>query len=802
MFPELEIFDWLWQGNPPGIQRRLLHTWPLAHSLALAMLGIALGLVVWFYLHERARCGQALRLFLIGLRGGVVTLVVLVMMYGWMLAVDVTDLPDLLLILDDSASMLHEDPAESPELEQRRAAMLQSADAGSPSRWNLAKSILTGGSDPLLNQLRQRYNIKYYRLAATPRLENVPDADLPREVRQAEIMPDNPQHAASRLGIGLRAILEGQRGRPTAAAVLLTDGITTEGRTLGETANYARQMDVPLYLIGLGNEQPARDVRLADLVADDLVFVGDMAHFDFQLIGTGFAGRSVEVQLRRTDEDQVLAEREVTVGPDGESQTVRLSYRPEEVGDFDFQVEVFPGPEDTQPENNRLQRMVSVRDESIRILFVQEYPSFEYRYLKSLLERGLKRQVAEGEKAFELDALLQEADGDYIATDETATRRFPVDRETLFQYDVIIFGDVNPAFFSDSLLRNVADFVRERGGGLIVSSGPRHSPHAYRGTPLADVLPVHLDNGIVPRESDVFETPLRVQPTAVGLTTPMLQISEDPTATAAIWSEFPPFYWLAPTPELRSGARILLETTPDSNRAAEPVICLQFVGAGKVVLHLTDETYRWSQHPQGEQYYARYWLQTIRYLSRSKLLGTSRNVEISSDQEAYRFGEAVRLRVRFFDDRMAPDADDGVVVVMEQEGGSRRRFQLRRDAGKRGVFVGLITRLPEGDYRVWVAAPSGDAQPPATRFTILPPQGELARLEMDRDDLRTAAQQSRGRFFAWHEAPALLESLPPGRQVRVQSLPSQPVWNSSLLAALFVTLLVTEWLLRRRAGML
>lgn len=802
MFPEFEILQWLWQGNPPGIQRRLLHTWPLAHSLAFALLGIAIGLVVWFYLHERARCGQALRLLLIGLRGAVVTLVVLIMMYGWMLAVDVTDLPDLLLILDDSGSMLHEDPAESPELEQRRAALLESAGAESPSRWNLAKSLLTGGTEPLLGQLQQRYNIKYYRLAATPRLETARGDELLREVRQAEISPDNPQHAASRLGIGLRAILEGQRGRPTAAAVLLTDGITTEGRTLGETANYARQMDIPLYLIGIGNEQPARDVRLADLVADDLVFVGDMAHFDFQLIGTGFAGRTVDVQLRRADEDLVLAEREVTVGPDGESQTVRLSYRPEEVGDFDFEVEVFPGPDDTQPENNRLQRMVSVRDESIRILFVQEYPSFEYRFLKSLLERGLKRQVGQGEKAFELDALLQEADGDYIATDESATRRFPVDKETLFQYDVIIFGDVNPAFFSDSLLRNVADFVRERGGGLVVGSGPRHSPQAFRGTPLADVLPVHLENSRTPVESDIFDSPLHVQPTPIGLTTPMLQISEDPTATADVWSEFPPLYWLTPSLELRSGARVLLETTPDSPRPSEPVICLQFVGAGKVVLHLTDETYRWSQHPRGEQYYARYWLQTIRYLSRSKLLGTARNVEISSDQEAYRFGEPVRLRVRFFDDRMAPDADDGVVVVLEQEGGSRRRFPLRRDAGKRGVFVGLISRLPEGDYRAWVATPSGEDQPPATRFTVLAPQGELARLEMDRDDMREAAQQSRGRFFAWHEVSSLLESLPPGRQVRVQSLPSRPVWNSSLLAALFVTLLVTEWLLRRRAGML
>jgi uncharacterized membrane protein len=802
MSPFLQIIDWVVRGNPPGIQWRLVHSWPAAHSIALTLFLLGVGLITWLYWHERARCGRGFRALLVGLRASLLGLTILVMMYGWMLAVDVTDLPDLMVVLDDSSSMLHEDPAESSELELQRQEHLRGLQLAEPSRWNVARSLLVGGSEPLIRRLEERYNVKLYRLAMTPRLAASTSEDLLETINQAEIDSTQPQHGGSRLGSGLRAILEGQRGRPTAAVVMLTDGITTEGRTIGETANYARQMDIPLYLIGVGNQQPVRDIRLADLVADDLVFVGDMAHFDFQMTGTGFEGRRVPVRLTMRGDDRILAERELVVGPDGEQQSVRLSYRPEEVGDFDFQVEVIPGPEDLQATNNRLQRMVSVRDETIRILLVQEYPSYEYRFLKSLLERGLKREASRTERAFELDALLQEADGEYIATDESATRTFPVDREKLFEYDVIIFGDVNPSFFTESLLRNLADFVRDRGGGLVLTSGPRHTPHAYQGTPLADVLPVHLDTASLPAPEDIFETPYHVRPTSVGMNSPMLQISEDPTAVEKVWSDFPPLYWLAPEAPLRSGARVLLETVPTGTSVPEPVIVLQFVGAGKVILHRTDETYRWSRHPQGEQYYARYWLQTIRYLSRSKLLGTSRQVEISSDQESYRVGEPVQLRVRFFDDRMAPEQDDGVVVVMEQEGGGRRRVNLRRDAGKRGVFVGLATRLPEGNYRTWVAAPSSDQQPPATRFTILAPQGELARLELDVADLRQAAQQSRGKFYGWHESHTLLDDLPPGRQVRVQSLPPQPVWNSSFLAGLFVVLLVAEWLLRKRAGML
>jgi len=88
------------------------------------------------------------------------------------------------------------------------------------------------------------------------------------------------------------------------------------------------------------------------------------------------------------------------------------------------------------------------------------------------------------------------------------------------------------------------------------------------------------------------------------------------------------------------------------------------VGAGKVVFHSTDEVWRWSRHPEGEQFYARYWIQMTRYLSRSRLLGGNRAVQLVTDRNEYQRGETVRLRARFFDERVAPSQDDGVTVVL------------------------------------------------------------------------------------------------------------------------------------------
>ena len=136
---------------------------------------------------------------------------------------------------------------------------------------------------------------------------------------------------------------------------------------------------------------------------------------------------------------------------------------------------------------------------------------------------------------------------------------FPVSREELFEYDVILFGDANPAFFSTSLLNNLADFVRVRGGGLVFLCGPRHTPLAYRGTPLADLMPIVPDAATVPPTTTPLEQSFVTSPTSLGLTSPLVQLSDEPAAVETVWREFPPLRWLVQTGEMRAGARVLVE---------------------------------------------------------------------------------------------------------------------------------------------------------------------------------------------------------------------------------------------------
>lgn len=177
------------------------------------------------------------------------------------------------------------------------------------------------------------------------------------------------------------------------------------------------------------------------------------------------------------------------------------------------------------------------------------------------------------------------------------------------------------------------------------------------------------------------------------------------------------------------------------------------------------------------------------------------------DRSSFRVGEPVRVRVRFLEQQLAPVEDDGVQLNLERPDGGTRRITMSRVAGNRELFEASLPGLMAGDYRLSIAQPflldeRGQPNPPTTQFTVEAVLGEMARLEMDESDMKKMASVSGGQYFGFLEADQIVDLLPEGRQVRIETLAPEPIWNSWILAQLFVLLIISEWLLRKRMGLL
>jgi hypothetical protein len=786
--------DWLerWLGLPDasageGTLWRLEHTWRLAPALTVLLAALGAGYIAFLYSRERKSAGALVRGFLTALRVAAFG-AVLWMIAEWVLALERSGLPYAVVMIDGSASMATVDRYDDAKLQAAVKKLIGTEDASTTSRMQLAQSILARDNAAALRRLSGQQRLRIYAVSdAAKRI----DGELP-ELRKA-IAALDAQGETSRLGDGVRTVLDELRGTPPSAIVLLTDGINTDGESLADAAQVARRQGVPLYAIAIGSSRPVKDVALTDLLADDVVFVNDVAQFEFSVAATGYENQAVVAQLVNVQTGETLAETPLTLGANGVPQRARLTFRPTEEGQLELAVRIAPFADEADAENNQETRTIEVRKDKLRVLMVWWQPSLEFRRLKAMLER---------ETSIDLKTVLQDADLEYSASDRTALKVFPADRDELFQFDVILFGDANPAFLGADALRHLEEFVTEKGGGLAIVAGPHFTPRSLRGTPLEKLLPVELDASVALTTGPAVEG-FAPALTDLGAASPGFQMGDSIAETPALWAKLPPWYWFDPASAARPGARVLVEhpTQLGADGKPRPLIAMQFAGAGKVLYHATDETYRW-RFRVGDAYFGRYWLQTIRYLSRPKLADENRIAEITADRREYRRGESPRLRVRFADDRRAPAEDDGVSVVVERQGQRKQTVRLARSSAERGIFEGTLPQPSEGKYHVWISSPSFAGKPPSVDFRVIPPPGETQRIEADEAELRRAADVSRGRAYTLANADRLWRDLPSGQPIPVGALPPIVLWNQWPVLALVLTLLITEWLVRKRKGLL
>ncbi|MDB5387010.1 MAG: von Willebrand factor type domain protein [Planctomycetaceae bacterium] len=796
--------EWLFDVPPAepgqGSHWQIERSFPWPQWCLLLFVILAAAFVVLVYRRDAQSLKRSARGLLIALRLSAIG-VLLFMLSQAVLRVERTELQYVVVLVDTSRSMDTPDQYSNAKVQQSISQLIRDGAEPKSTRLNLAKALLTRDHGRFLKELLQKHKLRLYSIAETATW--LGNRDLIRSEDVDEFLPLiqelEPLGEQTRLGPAVRAVLNDLRGTPPAAVVIISDGITStiEAERLSTSAAYARSKGVPLYTVGIGNDEPLRDLALSDTTVDEVVFVDDPVKVAAKLKASGFAGQFVEIQLKQDGTNKLLQRKQIQIVDDKLPIDLELSFTPTEVGELDLTLEVIPTkaePKEFRADNNQEKRHVSVRKEKVRVLLADNLPRFEFRFLKHLLER---------EKTVELVTVLQDSDPEYSAEDQTARPHFPVQKSELAQFDVIILGDVSLTYLSPQVLDHLRDFVKTRGGGLLFIAGPQHNPLTYQDTPLADLLPINLESAHAPALDSPISESFQPQLTVEGLKgNAIFRFADNEPDSLAVWNNLPGLFWMLEAPDLKAGAKAFA-THPlkTSGNNKYPVIVFQRYGAGKVMFHATDETWRW-RFRVGDLYYGRYWIQTLRYLTPSRLLGQDRAAELTLTQTVYQKGEPVSVRVRFLDDRQTPVNDDGVTVVLERPGDPQRKLKLIRLPQAPSTFEGQLTQLPEGSYHAVIETPSFAGAPPSGDFRIESPLKETRNLRLDVAELTQTAERTNAKYYPITSAQELSEELPQGFPVPLKTDTPKPLWNHYLALLLVTILLSTEWMLRKRFRLL
>jgi uncharacterized membrane protein len=750
--------------------------WPDWIFLLFAVGAVALVVGIYWKEARQQRVGYRLGLAILRL---LAIGVILVMLGGLELIIDRTGLPYLVLMIDDSESMSVRDQSTgeaSGEPRDRLARVIEglSADGGEP-----------------LRRLTKQHKLQVYTHSATPKLVGsyVDEKEVDRlleDLRRLEA-----KGAESRIGSNLRSVLNSLRGTPPSAVVLFTDGVVTQGESLAQSAQYAARKGTPIFTVGVGDPSETRDWEVRDLLVDDTVFVGDLVTFQVKVAARGMAGESTTIRLAKKDQPSPIEEKTVRV-PDGADHVdVELSFRPTEPGSEVYEIVVPTDPREPVQENNRVERRVEAIKEKVKVLYVESYPRFEFRFLKNLLER---------EETVELAVLLADADPEYLEEDRSAVGFFPTTKEDLYKHDVVILGDVGPSLFSAAQLEALREFVRVKGGGIFFMGGPEANPQSFRDTPLEELLPVELA-GSSGSSLGSAEEEFRPRLTPAGRISPIFRFGADESESNSIFDQLPGVYWYAGVERAKPAASVLAEhPTVQVDGRPVPLLATQFFGSGRTLFQGFTGTWRWRNKVE-DLYFARYWIQSVRLLSRSKLLGKNRSVEMMVDRRRYRRGDPVQVTVRVLDESILSAGDGTIQVAFDRADGTTRSVALARRQDGQAIFEGMYQQTDDGSYRVRWMSPAVEGVEPV-EFVVLPPPGELDRIQMNEPDLQSAAQATRGVYHPLSELGRALEKLPTGRKVSLHTDPPIELWNKWPVLLLLVMLLSAEWILRKRKSLI
>ena len=697
-----------------------------------------------------------------------------------------------LVMADNSQSMLVSDHRQQQNRAEQLAPLL-SPDAA----WQV--------------RLNQDFDVRYYqfdsRLEAVENLLGMDHEGLHSNMHQAL------RAAATRFG-----------GRPLAGIILLTDGNTTDSLSPGQ----ALEDLPPIYPVVVGNDVAPADIRLALKAVQQTNFELAPITVTAEIAGDRYQGRQVSVELVN-QQDEVIETQTLTLKGDGESQEVRFQWNPEESGICFYRLQVAAAEDNMDEatlENNQQSFLVDRGGGPYRILYVSGRPNWEYKYLRRAIHDdeevelvGLIR-IAKREPKFDFRSRAGESTNPLFRgfdnEDENAEQYdqpvlvrfgtrdaeelrdgFPSSADQLYQYDALVFDDVEAEMFTQDQLSLVREFVSHRGGGFLMLGGQESFASGnYDRSPLEELLPVYINSTNKRGVSSRF----RMQLTREGWLEPWIRVKPSELEENQRIEAMPAFRTVNLVKRDKPGATVLVEVE-DADGELLPALVAREFGHGRTAAMLIGDFWRWGlarEDPDNEDM-SKSWRQMLRWL----VADVPHRVDIKVRTEQEKGANIQTLAVTVRDEEFQPLDNAVVQLAITPPDGSEVLLAAQSSNQLAGTYEVDYVARQVGAYRVEarVTGPDGHTlEAGVAGWTSQPAAAEFQQLVPNRQLLESLAEETGGEIIQENK----LENF--ARQLQQQDFEITeplifPLWHQTWIFLLAIGLLCAEWGLRRWRGL-
>ena len=730
---------------------------PILPIEQLALLFLLLtGVAAWSAWRSSRSCGKALRWLLMALRlAALATLAVIALDPGRWKVFRTEEPGEWAVLLDSSASMATRDP-------------------GGTTRWAQATKIagrLGATDDPAL---------RFFTF----------DSELHPLVSPKELAADTCRGSQTDIVGALGRLVERYHssGRRLRGIVVLTDGRQIPSRPVEEVATEIRAAGSPVFPVILGEAVRTIDLAVATRRQQYVAFQGQPFTVNVRLKCAGLENIQTNVTLL-DGAGAVVASKRASIGHQVE-QEIPFEIKAAAAGYATYRVRVDEWPGESMTANNTAEFAVYSLGEKMRILLVEGAPCWDSKFIAQLLQRQQNVNLSLIYRLTQ-DRYFSQMDTSLLSTNQSL-RVFPDSAAALARYDLIVAGKGFEYFLNRDNIGALKEFLLERGGGLIFTRG---KPYAGEQPELEALEPVSW--GPEWNQSFVW------QPTVAGEDdgpfSDGLPGRDDP-----VWAKLPQLSHAWQAARLKMFSQVLAEGVSQAGgrTARVPVVVSQRFGRGQVVVVNSDDLWQWDFFPRFEgasDLYRDFWLHLINWavVDAEFLPGNDWAMHLSDHMPDA--GQPVRLRVA---SRRQGKEQEPVVRAWN---GPRMVAEIPVSPvpGKPGEYEGVLSFGQPGMYRLETSL--GSSQPPLVYETlaIRPPPSEGDDVSPDREWLAGLAAATEGKIVSESELPALFRPPPVTEEsIALENPQWISAWDRGHWLVVVVLLFATEWVIRRRHGLI
>jgi uncharacterized membrane protein len=649
------------------------------------------------------------------------------------------------------------------------------ADEGGSTRKDKAVSTLNSG---ILNALRDKFQVRLYKMSD----------HLGRIDKLDQVTASAP---ATHISDSLKEVLADAANLPIGAVVLLSDGADNSGGVDLETISEIRRQRIPVHTIGFGRQTMAHDLEITGAELAPRVLPDSRLGAVVTFHQHGYSGDRVKLNVK--DGTKLLASKDVVLKGDGVEQVENVLFNGGAAGVKSFDISIDPLPNEENAKNNKVTRLVNVDARKPRILYMEGEPRWEFKFL---------RRAVEEDHTIDLVTILRTTQNKIyrqgIANPKELEDGFPTKVEELFGFEGLIIGSVDAPYFTQAQQELIRQFVDRRGGGVLFLGGKDAlSDGGYAKSVLAELLPTILPD----RKNAFVRMGANVELTKDGRDSLITRIEEDPDKNIERWKKLPYVMNFQDPGQPKPGAIVLADAIPMGGGGGRiPLLTVQNFGRGRTAIFATGGSWRWQMlQPVADKSHEMFYQQLLRWL----VSETPRAIIGSTPRQLLADESHVKLRAEVRDKTYSPAGDASVEAHILGPDGIADAVEMRPEPLEQGVYSGEWTSPKAGSYLVEMVAKRGTEELGRDVLTFRREDGvaENFKVEQNKDLLQKLSSETGGRYYTPDDAKKLPNEIS-FSEAGVNVRETRDLWDMPVIFLLILALRSSEWLLRRRWGVI